>query len=49
VEGRRPNFSAAHIQMLKKLDYAQIMGVADYLARIPRQVDRPFAQGLAAN
>jgi cytochrome c553 len=49
VEGRRPNFSAAHIQMLKKLNYAEIMGVADYLARIPRQVDRLFPQRLAAN
>jgi cytochrome c553 len=49
VEGRRPNFSAAHIQMLKRLDYAEIKGVADYLSRIPRQIDRQFPQGLADN
>jgi hypothetical protein len=29
----RPNFAAEHIQLLKGLDYADIMGVADYLAR----------------
>lgn len=49
IEGRRPNFSATHIEMLKRLDYAQITGVADYLSRIPRQVDRLFPQSLAAN
>jgi cytochrome c553 len=39
IEGRRPNFSAAHIQLLKGLDYAEITGVADYLSRIPRRPD----------
>ncbi len=48
VEGRRPNFSAAHIRLLKPLDYAAIMGVADYLARIPRQADRLLPQDVAA-
>ncbi len=40
-----PTFSAAHIRLLKPLDYAAIMGVADYLARIPRQADRSAAAG----
>ncbi len=48
VEGRRPNFSAAHISLLKGLDYADIMGVADYLARIPRRNDRMQPLELAA-
>lgn len=49
VEGRRPNFSAAHIRLLKRLDYAGIMGVADYLARIPRRADHLSPQDMAAN
>jgi cytochrome c553 len=49
VEGRRPNFSEAHIRLLQGLDYADITGVADYLARIPRPVDQLFPQGLANN
>jgi cytochrome c553 len=49
IEGRRPNFSATHIRLLTGLDYAEITGVADYLSRIPRQVDRLFPHGLAAN
>jgi cytochrome c553 len=49
VEGRRPNFPAAHIQLLKGLDYADIMGVADYLARIPRRIDHLPEQNLASN
>jgi cytochrome c553 len=48
VEGRRPNFSAAHISLLKGLDYAEIMGVADYLARMPRRNDRMPPMELAA-
>ncbi len=35
IEGRRPNFSGAHIRLLKQLDYTGILGVSDYLARIP--------------
>ena len=46
IEGRRPNFSASHIRLLKGLDYADITGVADYLARIPRRVDRMSPQHL---
>ncbi len=49
MEGRRPNFSASHIRLLKGLDYASIEGVADYLARIPRTVDRMAPQDLALN
>jgi cytochrome c553 len=49
IEGRRPNFSAAHIRLLKGLDYADITGVADYLARIPRRSDRMAPQALATN
>jgi cytochrome c553 len=49
VEGRRPNFSADHIQLLKRLDYADIMGVSDYLSRIPRKVEPVMPNGLAAN
>jgi cytochrome c553 len=48
VEGRRPNFSAAHISLLKGLNYADIMGVADYLARVPRRNDRMPPLELAA-
>ena len=49
VEGRRPNFSASHIRLLTRLDYADVIGVADYLARIPRRVDGLAEQNLANN
>jgi cytochrome c553 len=49
VEGRRPNFSTAHVRLLKALDYADIMGVADYLSRIPRHADVIAPHDLAAN
>ncbi len=49
VEGRRPNLSATHISLLKGLDYVDIMGVADYLARITRRIDRWPVQNVAAN
>jgi cytochrome c553 len=49
IDGRRPNFSASHISLLKELDYAGIMGVADFLARIPRRNDRMAPVDLAAN
>jgi cytochrome c553 len=49
VEGRRPNFPASHIRLLKELDYADIIGVADYLARIPRRIDHLPDQDLASN
>lgn len=33
VDGRRPNFSAAHVRLLARLERDDIAGVADYLAR----------------
>jgi cytochrome c553 len=48
VEGRRPNFSDSHIRLLKPLDYTGILGVADYLSRIPRRVDRFTPENVAA-
>jgi cytochrome c553 len=49
VEGRRPNFPASHVDLLKGLDYADILGVADYLARMPRRIDRFPERDVAAN
>lgn len=49
VDGRRPNFPAAHIRLLKRLDYDDITGVADYMSRIPRRIDPMAPQDLAAN
>src|SRR5262249_50646244 len=34
ADGRRPNFSPAHIIMLTTLDRRDIVGVADYLSRL---------------
>ena len=34
VEGRRPGFPAFHVKLFARLEYADIDGVADYLARI---------------
>jgi cytochrome c553 len=34
ADGRRPNFSTAHIQLLRRLDRRDIVGVADYLSRL---------------
>jgi cytochrome c553 len=33
VDGRRPNFSAAHIRILARLERDDLVGVADFLAR----------------
>jgi len=33
VDGRRPNFSRDHVRMLAKLERADLVGVADFLAR----------------
>ncbi|MEJ1961666.1 MAG: c-type cytochrome [Gammaproteobacteria bacterium] len=42
VDGRRPNFSVAHVKILARLDRDDIVGVADFLARSewtgPKQV-----------
>jgi cytochrome c553 len=34
VDGRRPNFSPAHIRLLARLDHDDIEGIADYLSRL---------------
>jgi cytochrome c553 len=34
VDGRRPNFSPAHIHLLARLDHDDIQGIADYLSRL---------------
>lgn len=33
VDGRRPNFSSAHVRLLAKLDRDDLVGVSDFLAR----------------
>ncbi len=48
VDGRRPNFSNAHIRLFASLDHDDITGVADFLARTPRVVDLRTLQELAA-
>ena len=35
LEGRRPNFSLAHVRLLSRFDRDDIDGVADYLSRLP--------------
>jgi cytochrome c553 len=37
IAGRRPNFTDAHIALLKKLDQNELNGVADYLSRLGPQ------------
>lgn len=34
VDGRRPNFSPAHVQLLARLDHENIQAVADYVSRL---------------
>jgi cytochrome c553 len=34
VDGRRPNFSPAHLHLLARLDRDDIQAVADYLSRL---------------
>jgi cytochrome c553 len=34
VDGRRPNFSAAHVRLLARLERDDIVGLADYLSRL---------------
>ena len=48
VDGRRPNFPAAHIRLLKKLEFDDITGVADYMSRMPRQTNL-LEEQIAAN
>jgi len=35
LEGRRPNFSRAHVKLLSRFERDDIEGVADYLSRMP--------------
>jgi cytochrome c553 len=34
IDGRRPNFSAAHVRLFARLDRDDIVGLADYLSRL---------------
>jgi cytochrome c553 len=44
VDGRRPNFSPAHIRLLAQLEHDDIEAVADYLSRLPgSQAGKPGA------
>jgi cytochrome c553 len=43
VDGRRPNFSATHIRLLARLQRDDIVGLADFLSRIPPRSDPPAA------
>lgn len=38
VDGRRPNFSGAHIRLLARLEHDDIAAVADFLSRQPRRI-----------
>jgi cytochrome c553 len=53
VDGRRPNFSRSHVRLLARLERADLVGLADFLARSDwtgpvahvtqvRSNDRPF-------
>jgi cytochrome c553 len=37
VDNRRPNFSPEHVQLLKRFQYVEFVGVADYIARLGLQ------------
>lgn len=39
VDGRRPNFSRGHVRVLARLNYEDIMGIADYLSRMRQPPD----------
>lgn len=43
VDGRRPNFSRSHIRLLARLEYEDILGVADFLSREPPPARQPAA------
>ncbi len=45
VDGRRPNFSPAHIRLLARLDHDAIEAVADYLSRLPVSSPPPRGAG----
>jgi cytochrome c553 len=37
VDSRRPNFSPEHVQLLKRFQYVEFVGVADYVSRLGLQ------------
>jgi cytochrome c553 len=41
VDGRRPNFSTAHVRLLARLERNDIVGLADYLSRLCCQAAVP--------
>jgi cytochrome c553 len=41
VDGRRPNFSPAHIRLLTQFEHDDIEAVADYLSRLPDNRPQP--------
>jgi len=41
VDGRRPNFSPAHIRLLARLDHDGIEAIADYLSRLAGSAPAP--------
>ncbi len=43
ADGNRPSFPAEHVQLLKRLEHDDIVGVADYLSRIAPQEARELA------
>lgn len=50
VDRRRPNFSSAHVHLLARLQRDDIVGVTDYLSRMPahkdlQRFDAPRANG----
>jgi cytochrome c553 len=48
ADGRRPNFSPAHVRMLATLDRSDIVGLADYLSRLdPNKNPEAPVQGAA--
>jgi cytochrome c553 len=46
VDGRRPNFSPAHIRLLARLDHDDIQAVADYLSRLDSEAARSGSRDL---
>jgi len=45
VEGRRPNFSAAHVKLLARMNRDDYVGLADYLSRIAPPVSSAILTG----
>jgi cytochrome c553 len=35
ADGRRPNFSPVHVRLLARLERGDIVGLSDYLSRLP--------------